>query len=528
MRFAIYARKSTESEDRQVQSLEDQIRELKKLAVREKLAVVELFQESRSAKAPNNRPEFDRLMKDVDEGKIDGVLCWSINRLSRNPVDGGRIAYLLQTGKLSMIRTIERTYLPDDNALLLSIENGMATAYIQDLARNVKRGMRGKLERGWMPAKAPVGYRNDADSREIVVDRERFSLVRDAWEMLLTGDYSVNAICEVMDERGLTIHSKKRSRGAVSRVHMYNVFRNPFYMGKIHMFGETVEGKHAAMVTPEEFEQARSILSSRHRATRKATCKFDFHGVFRCSKCGCHVIGERKTKTYLRSNRTVIYTYYHCSGSKGCAKQATTEDQIVELAKELARDLAVSDRYTKLLRTIVARRIEERYGTPQGTDMGSDAELEKLRQRLDRLITMRADGEISLDDFERLRAACLSEINATEDRLGATRNLPVRIIDRMDELLETGEMAREITGLKTNADRFRRFLLALGPCLFDQGRILIEPSAAIKKIAAFEPVLLSSWNEQTDDFTNKNSFWWSSVDDLLTLVERDVMQRTIA
>ena len=86
MRIALYARKSTEQEDRQVQSLDDQIRELTKLARRESLTIVETYHESKSAKAPNNRPEFDRLMSAIDEGRIDGILTWSINRLSRNPV----------------------------------------------------------------------------------------------------------------------------------------------------------------------------------------------------------------------------------------------------------------------------------------------------------------------------------------------------------------------------------------------------------------------------------------------------------
>ena len=148
MGIAIYARKSSESEDRQVQSLEDQVQALQVVAKNHGLVVSEVIQEARSAKAPNARPEFERLIRMVNEGEIEGILTWSINRLGRNLVDGGMVAHLLQTGRLKFIRTPERVYLPEDNVLIMSIENGMATSFVQDLSRNVKRG-------GWFPVKWP-------------------------------------------------------------------------------------------------------------------------------------------------------------------------------------------------------------------------------------------------------------------------------------------------------------------------------------------------------------------------------------
>src|SRR6202012_3805567 len=114
------------------------------------------IEESRSAKRPNNRPKFDALLKEIENGEIDGIICWKFDRLSRNPTDSGRIQQLLQDAQLQHLKTTERSYFPEDNALLMSVEAGMSNQYIRELATNTKRGMLSKVEKGDKPGVPPI------------------------------------------------------------------------------------------------------------------------------------------------------------------------------------------------------------------------------------------------------------------------------------------------------------------------------------------------------------------------------------
>ena len=147
MKYILYCRKSTDTEDKQVQSLDSQEHELVDMAKKHNLLVVKILKESMSAMSAG-RPIFEQMMKMIDTGKADAILCWKLDRLARNFVDGGKIIDNLQKSVIKEIRTYEAIHLPSDNVLLLAVQLGMANQYIRDLSVNVKRGNREKLARG--------------------------------------------------------------------------------------------------------------------------------------------------------------------------------------------------------------------------------------------------------------------------------------------------------------------------------------------------------------------------------------------
>src|SRR3989338_2498104 len=186
MRYFLYARKSTDVEDKQVLSIEAQLAELRVLAKRDGLEIAQELVEKRSAKMPG-RPVFEEMLMRVERGEAQGILCWKIDRLSRNPVDSGRISWLLQEATIGKIITHERVYIPHDNVLLMSVEFGMANQYVRDLSANVARGLRAKARRGVYPSIAPLGYRNDVRTRSIVVDKKKAQIIRAAFELYAQG-----------------------------------------------------------------------------------------------------------------------------------------------------------------------------------------------------------------------------------------------------------------------------------------------------------------------------------------------------
>ena len=186
MNYFLYARKSTDVEDKQVLSIESQLAELRSLAKRESLEIVAEFVEKQSAKKPG-RPVFNDMLQRIQTGEAQGIICWKIDRLARNPVDGGQMSWLLQQGVIQHIQTYDRSFLPADNVLMMSVELGMANQYIRDLSVNTKRGLREKARREDFPGPAPVGYLNNPRTKTIMVDRRKAPIIKSAFELYAGG-----------------------------------------------------------------------------------------------------------------------------------------------------------------------------------------------------------------------------------------------------------------------------------------------------------------------------------------------------
>lgn len=172
-KYFLYARKSTDVEDKQVLSIESQLAELREFAERERLTILAELVEKQSAKTPG-RPIFNELMDRIEAGEAAGILAWHPDRLARNSVDGGRVMYALDTGKLAALKFptfwFENT---PQGKFVLSIAFGQSKYYVDSLSENVKRGLREKVRRGECPRRAPIGYLNDYRTKRIIVDRER-------------------------------------------------------------------------------------------------------------------------------------------------------------------------------------------------------------------------------------------------------------------------------------------------------------------------------------------------------------------
>ena len=179
LRYFMYARKSSEAEDKQVASVPTQIAELQELANNRNLNVIKIYPEEMSAASPG-RPIFNQMLEDIRNGKADSILCWKPDRLARNPVDGGSIIWMLQNNVIKCIQAYTRAYLPIDNMMMLAFEFSQANEYVRDLSQNTKRGMKTQVKAGWFPHKPRIGYLNNKhkleDKPPIFKDEKNFAL----------------------------------------------------------------------------------------------------------------------------------------------------------------------------------------------------------------------------------------------------------------------------------------------------------------------------------------------------------------
>ena len=374
VRFFAYCRKSSEDSQRQVASIGDQVASLTELVKRENLDLVRSpFTEERSAKEPG-RPIFNEVLDRIEKGDANALLCWDIDRLYRNPVDEGRLRWLLQRGVIRVIRTPYRQFYPDDAGLLMGVEGGRATDYVIRLSKNVKRGLNSKAMRGWRPSGGPIGYLNvgtEKGNKTIASDPERFHLIRRIWDLFLTGTYSVSTIRKMATEEwGLrTLQRRKIGGKPLSMSHMYKLLGDPFYYGYYPWTdpetGEErmIKGNHEPMITEPEYWRAQMLLGKKGKPQPKYR-EFAYTGLIKCGECGGSITAEEKHQLIcdckykfayanrsdcpkcktpisdMRNPKYLHYVYYHCIKKQHpeCTQKHIRLEEIEEQFKtELAK-----------------------------------------------------------------------------------------------------------------------------------------------------------------------------------------------
>jgi DNA invertase Pin-like site-specific DNA recombinase len=280
------------------------------------------------------------MMRQVEAGKADGLLAWHPDRLARNSVDGGRIIYLVDIGKITDMRF--PTYRFENTAqgkFMLSIMFGQSKYYVDNLAENVKRGYREKLRRGGWPGLAPLGYLNDEQHQTIVVDPERAILVRTMFEIYARGNHSLAELESAMARLGLT---SKRAGKPVRKNKLDEMLRNPLYYGVMLYNDETYEGNHPPLISKTLFDQAQKALALRSKPHVRGRKTFALKGLARCAECGGSITAEVQKG----------YTYYHCTKRiRACPQRYVREEALLAQIREIILSVSVHSELADELRT---------------------------------------------------------------------------------------------------------------------------------------------------------------------------------
>jgi site-specific DNA recombinase len=333
VRYCVYARKSSENEERQILSIDSQIKEMLELADREGLEIVMMKRESHSAKETGQRPIFNEIVEEIKDAKYNGILTWAPDRISRNAGDLGKIVDLMDAGLLHEIRTYGQRFTnsPSEKFLLM-ILGSQAKLENDNRAVNVRRGMRTRCEMGLRPGVAPVGYMNDkhADRRcQATIDPIRAPIIKQIFEKMANDKWSGRRIHQWLKFE-LNFTSRANKNMTLSSV--YLVIQNPFYYGTFEYpekSGNWYQGKHEPIVTKELFDRANEQLK-RDNILRSDIKEFAFTKLMLCGSCGSGITADEKFKKMIdgTSNR---YVYYGCTKHKDkfCKNGYTKEEELI-------------------------------------------------------------------------------------------------------------------------------------------------------------------------------------------------------
>lgn len=348
VRYVLYARKSTESDEKQALSIESQVKEMLSIADRDGLEVVDIRRESHSAKESGQRPVFKELLADIQRSRYTGILTWAPDRLSRNAGDLGSVVDLMDENKLIEIRTYGQHFKNSPNEkFLLMILCSQAKLENDNKSINVKRGLRTRCEMGLRPGPAVVGYLNEKriDRKcEVVIDQERAPIVKQMFEKVAYEKWSGRKLFHWL-KFDLNFKTRNGNKG-LTLSNIYLILQNSFYYGVFEYprkSGNFYKGKHEPIISKELFDQVQGQVKSQVLRAQEPK-EFAFTKLMFCGKCNSGISAEEKFKK-LKDGSVNRHVYYGCTRSrdKNCKREYINEKDLVEQFEKLLSKIDLNE-----------------------------------------------------------------------------------------------------------------------------------------------------------------------------------------
>ena len=476
MKYILYARKSTEQEERQAMSIESQINELLRMASSLGLRVDKTYRESMSAKKAG-RPVFNEMLEYISKQKDCIVLAWKVDRLTRNIFDGAKIVELLEGGNIKEIRTIDKVIMdnPSDKFMLI-MDFGVGKKYSDDLSVNVKRGNRAKLDKGGWPGIAPLGYLNDKLSKTIFIDPASAPFIQKAFNFYATGGYSINDITDILYQDGF----RTRSGNKVHKSKIHKMLTNPFYYGIMVRDGKYYSGSHEQVISKQVFDDAQGVLFGKTHS-KKQKLFFPYRGFLRCRSCGCALTASLKKGHH----------YYYCTNGRGLCEEhksyLRSEDLDSVVATEL-NEIQFDEKLIELMYLASREKIQNNESYQDNAQENITKQLESITKRQSKLL----DNQLSDLITDEVYGAKTKELNNQEvalkqqlQKISKSQNNGYDTLELTKEVFLTANRARK-EFLNADNDKKRLVLEKLLWNFKIEGRKIAEasykmPYEALKK-----------------------------------------------
>lgn len=488
-RYIAYVRKSTEDEEKQVLSKEAQTDKIKERFSDSN--IVAYLDESKSAFEPDKRPVFKRVIEMLDKGEADGIIAWHPDRLSRNEVDASAITWRIRQG---IIKDLKFASFSFDNSpeglMMLQMTMSQSQYFSAKLSKDVKRGNEKKRQNGGLTGPAPEGYLNDRLKKTVHKDPVRFMLIRQAFDLLLTGEYSVQAILRIMNDdwKYKTVKRNKVGGKSLSRATLYYMFRNVRYVGLVpdpYDPDRFYKADFPAMLTPEEYDRAQILLGKRGYPKLSSRKQFALRGFIKCGECGCMITAQDKRKV-LKNGDIRVHSYYHCTGRRsGCTQKQfgyKKEDELFDEVVALLDDYELAPKLNEWGLKALRELADKEAGERSSVQKMQNNSIDDVQQQLDRLLGLATEGFIDKQTYRKKHDTLLAELKALQgeqsDTAARATNWYEFAVQTFEKLVNANE--RFATG---DIATKKEILLAIGqnPVLLN-GKLEITPNGWLEPI----------------------------------------------
>lgn len=324
MNAVIYARYS--SDNQREESIEGQLRECKAFAKKNGITIVGSYIDRALSAKTDNRPDFQKMIKDSGKKQFECVLVWKLDRFARNRYDSARYKAILKKNNVRVLSATEIISEGAEGIILESILEGMAEYYSADLSEKVVRGFtENALKCHFNGGTIPVGYKINKE-RCFEIDNIKAPLVLKAFKMYDEG----RTMQEIADE--LNVKGLRSSRGTMLNINTVStMLSNRRYKGEYYYRDIVVPDGIPAIVPVDLFErvQEKILKNKKSPARNKADSEYILSTKLYCGKCMTFMVGESGT---ARNKNT--YRYYKCLSAKrkrGCDKKAVPKQAIEDI-----------------------------------------------------------------------------------------------------------------------------------------------------------------------------------------------------
>ena len=320
MNAVIYARYSCGHQ--REESIEGQLRECREFALKNNLCVIgEYIDRAYSAKT-DNRPEFQKMIKDSIYKKFNAVIVWKLDRFARNRYDSLRYKMILKKNMVDVISATEKISRGSEGIMLESILEGYAEYYSAELSEKVMRGMtENALKCKFNGGYVPIGYYID-ENNQYQIDVITAPYVKDAFVMYAS-NFSMKEIAEYLRNKGVRTSNNE----PISLRSMSNMLRNRKYIGEYKYRDIVIPDGIPQIVPIKLFDDVQKKLEMKRRNSNPdMKQRYILSSKLRCGKCNSPMCGESGT-----SKTGKVYHYYKCSSVKrhsGCNMKSIRQEEM--------------------------------------------------------------------------------------------------------------------------------------------------------------------------------------------------------